>query len=129
MRVSTIRPAGAGVILAVMEGALDRTARRDSYRSIARAVELAQCKRLVIDKSQLPGPGAFDIDFGDWDHDEIAETLHAAGIRNLAVVDAGRDDLSGYLVMALRRAGIAVLTASDVDSALIWLRSEDHRAR
>ncbi len=124
MQLNAIEPVDGGVTLAVMEGALERATRRASYKAVANAVAKAGGGGLLIDKSRLAQSGEFDIDYGDWDHDDIAADLKAAGVGKIAVVDAGRDDLSGYLVMALRRCGIAVFTAPDFRSALAWLRSE-----
>jgi len=123
MKLGGLEQVGAGITLAVLEGALERRTRRDSYRAVVKSISEANSDRLLIDKSRLPEPDAFDIDYGDWDHDDIAEDLKAVGVRKVAVVDAGRDDLSGYLVMALRRQKIAVLAAPDLKAALVWLRS------
>jgi hypothetical protein len=125
MQLGGIEHIGAGITLAVMEGKLERRTRRESYRTIVKSISAAHSDTLLIDKSQLPKPGAFDLDYADWDHDGIAEDLRAVGVRKIAVVDAaGRDDLSGYLVMALRRCGIAVLAAQDLKAALTWLRAD-----
>lgn len=123
MQLGAIEPVGDGITLAVMKGALERAVRRASYREIVKSIADTGGDRLLIDKSRLAEPGAFDIDYGDWDHDAIAEDLRAVGIEKVAVVDAGRDDLSGYLVMALRRCGVAVFTAPDLKAALVWLKS------
>lgn len=124
MQVAAIEPVGDGITLAVMEGALERAVRRASYREIVRAIAETGGDRLLIDESRLAEPAEFDVDYGDWDHDDIAEDLGAVGVAKVAVVDAGRDDLSGYLVMALRRCGVAVLAAPDLKAALIWLKSD-----
>jgi hypothetical protein len=124
MQVGAIEPVGHGITLAVMEGALERAARRASYSRIVKSVAETGGDRLLVDKSRLAQPTEFDVDFGDWDHDDIAEDLKAVGVAKVAVVDASRDELSGYLVMALRRCGVAVLTASDLEAALAWLKSD-----
>jgi hypothetical protein len=123
MKLGGVEQIGAGITLAVMEGELERRTRRESYHTIVKSISEAHSDTLLIDKSRLPQPGPFDLDYADWDHDDIAEDLRAVGVRKVAVVDAGRDDLSGYLVMALRRCGIAVLAAPDLKAALTWLRA------
>jgi hypothetical protein len=122
MKLSGVEHIGAGITLAVLEGELERTTRRQSYRAVVKAISEAKSDRLLIDKSRLSPPGGFDLDHGDWDHDDIAGDLKAVGVRKVAVIDAARDDLSGYMVMALRRCGVAVFTAPDLEAALAWLR-------
>ena len=123
MRLVAIESTDDGITLAIMEGGLERAARRASYRSIANAMAKSGQARLLIDQSRLAEPHELDIDFDDWDHADIAEELKSAGATRIAVVDAGRDALPGYLVMALRRCGIAVFAAPDVKSAHAWLQT------